>query len=252
MRKRLLVIIPAYNEEKNIGNLLESVLASEVRDKADILVVNDASTDNTAAVAAGKGVRVLSHTRNRGYGCSLQSGYRYACRHNYQWVIQLDADGQHDACNLIDIYNELTTKGADNKYPDIVLCSRFMKGSGRYPISSARKFAYGLFRTMIRIFSKRTIADPTTGLQGLSRRAFSCYSRPGYFHDKYPDANMVLQMLLLGYKITEIPALMHHRRSGSSMHSGLDPVIYMLKMPFAVIAVWMRIKIFKETDGRLV
>lgn len=246
MRKQLLVIIPAYNEEKNIGNLLDSVLASEVSDIADVLVINDASTDGTEAVARQKGVEVLSHTRNMGYGCSLQSGYRYACKNEYDWVIQLDADGQHDACNLIDIYNRLSVADSDGELPDIVLASRFMEGSGEYPISPARKFAYGLFRTMIKMFSGRTIADPTTGLQGLGRNAFTCYSKDGYFHNKYPDANMVLQMLLLGYKVVEIPALMHNRISGSSMHSGLNPVIYMIKMPFSVIAVWLRIRVFKK------
>lgn len=242
----MLVIIPAYNEKKNIGKILDDVLKSEVSDIADVLVIDDASTDGTEVVARKKKVAVLSHRRNLGYGRSLQSGYRYACKHGYDWVIQLDADGQHDACNLIDIYNRLTEPDENGELPDIVLTSRFMKGSGEYPISGARRFAYGLFRNMIKIFSGRTIADPTTGLQGLGRRAFTCYSRPGYFDDKYPDANVVLQMLLLGYKIVEIPALMHSRKSGSSMHSGFDPVIYMLRMPFVVIAVWLRIRVFKK------
>ena len=86
--------------------------------------------------------------------------------------------------------------------------------------------------------------DPTTGLQGLSRRAFTFYSRYNHFDDKYPDANMIMQMLLLGYRVEEIPAVMHDRTEGVSMHSGLKPVVYMFRMMFSIIAVALRIKLF--------
>ena len=93
------------------------------------------------------------------------------------------------------------------------------------------------------------MADPTTGLQGLSYRAFLFYSQYNHFDDKYPDANMIMQMLLLGFNVTEIPAVMHARTEGVSMHSGLKPVIYMFRMVFSIIAVWVRIRVYKVDVG---
>ena len=91
----------------------------------------------------------------------------------------------------------------------------------------------------------RHIADPTTGLQGLSREAFLFYSEYNHFDDKYPDANMLMQMLLLGYCVKEIPAVMHTRDTGKSMHSGLRPAWYMLRMLFSMLAVVFRVKILR-------
>lgn len=95
----------------------------------------------------------------------------------------------------------------------------------------------------------RKIQDPTTGLQGLSRRAFCFYAGFNHFDDKYPDANMIMQMLLLGFCVEEMPAVMHARTEGVSMHSGIKPVIYMFRMLFSIIAVWVRVKLFHVDVG---
>ena len=87
--------------------------------------------------------------------------------------------------------------------------------------------------------------DPTTGLQGLSWRTVLFYSKYNNFDDRYPDANMIMQMLLLGFRVREIPAIMHARTEGESMHSGLKPIIYMFRMTISIIAVWIREKILK-------
>jgi len=102
-----------------------------------------------------------------------------------------------------------------------------------------------MFRFLIRQATGRHIADPTTGLQGLGREAFLFYSEYNHFDDKYPDANMLMQMLLLGYRVREVPAVMHVRKSGQSMHSGLRPGWYMLRMLFSMLTVVFRIKILR-------
>ena len=101
-----------------------------------------------------------------------------------------------------------------------------------------------MFRFLIRIGTGKKITDPTTGLQGLSRRAFGFYALYNHFDDKYPDANMIMQMMLLGYRVKEIPAVMHVRTEGVSMHSGLKPIVYMFRMTFSIIAVWLREKLY--------
>ena len=157
-------------------------------------------------------------------------------------MIQMDADGQHDVCNIPLIYQKLTANDGNGRSADIVLASRFMEGSSEFKVSALKKFAFWLFRFMIYVLSGRKIADPTTGLQGLSRKAFAYYSQYNNFDHQYPDANMVLQMLLLKFQVAEIPAVMHVRKDGKSMHSGLEPVWYMPRMFLNVLAVVFRIK----------
>lgn len=243
-QKELLIIIPAYNEEKNIGAFLEQLEQPEIMKIADILVMNDASTDDTCNIVLRRGHQVVTHVYNLGYGSGLWMGYKYAVKKNYRYVIQLDADGQHDACNVMELYRRLSAENEEGKKPDIVLGSRFVEGSVTYPTTFMKKLAYRLFGLLIRIGTGAKIKDPTTGLQGLSRRAFSYYAGFGHFDDRYPDANMIMQMLLLGFRVEEAPAVMHPRTEGVSMHSGIKPLFYMFRMMFSIIAVWIRIKVY--------
>ena len=248
-RKELLIIIPAYNEEKNIPKVLDQLEKPEITSIADVLVMNDASTDMTGEIVKARHHMLATHVYSLGYGSGLQLGYKYAVRRGYRYVIQMDADGQHDVCNIPGIYKRLKEKDESGKYPDIVLASRFMEGSSDFPVSSLKNLAYKMFRIMIRIYTGRRIADPTTGLQGLSRRAFLYYSRYSQLDERYPDANMITQMLLLQFQVAEIPAVMHARTDGKSMHSGLKPVWYMLRMFLSVWIVVFRIKILKMDAG---
>lgn len=249
--KEVLVIIPAYNEEKNIIGVLEKLEKPEIAEFADVLVMNDASSDGTNWVTKKRKHAVVTHVFNLGYGSGLQLGYKYAIRKGYRYVIQMDADGQHDVCNVKMLYDELRRKDEDGFTPDIVLGARFMEGSVDFPVSFAKKIAFWLFRNMIRIGTGKKISDPTTGLQGLNWRTVLFYSKYNHFDDKYPDANMIMQMLLLGYRVREIPAVMHPRLEGVSMHSGLKPVIYMFRMTISIIAVWIREKILKIDVGEI-
>ena len=111
--KEVLIIIPAYNEEKNIGDVLDSLTQAGITEFADILVVNDASTDATNARVKEKGCTLISNVFNMGYGSAIRIGYKWAVRRNYRYVIQMDADGQHDICNIPVIYEKLKTKDAE-------------------------------------------------------------------------------------------------------------------------------------------
>ena len=248
-KKEVLVIIPAYNEAANIGKVLDQLEKPEISDIADILVMNDASVDSTNWLVKARGHAVVTHVFNLGYGSGIQLGYKYAVRRGYKYVIQMDADGQHDVCNIPLIYNRLRQKDEDGRYPDIVLGSRFMEGSGDYKVSFAKRLAFKLFRFMMKVASGREFADPTTGLQGLSRKAMLYYSQYNHFDDKYPDTNMIMQMVLLKFKVVEMPAVMHLRTSGVSMHSGLKPIWYMLRMFFSVLAVIFRCKVLKVDEN---
>lgn len=244
-KKNLLIIMPVKNEEKNIGKVLEQLFQPEIREIADILCINDASSDTSGRIIDGYPCVQITNVFGLGYGSALQLGYKYAVRENYKYVIQMDADGQHDASNIPLIFEKLQEEGVDGKKPDIVLASRFMEGSSEFRVSAVKKFAFWLFRSMIQIVTGRKIVDPTTGLQGLSRAAFTYYSGFNNFDYQYPDANMVMQMLLLQFRVAEVPAVMHARMDGKSMHSGLEPVGYMMRMFISVLAVVFRIRVLK-------
>lgn len=250
-RKEVLIIIPAYNEEKTITKVLEQLEQPEIAEFADVLVMNDASSDRTSWVTKARNHTVITHVFNLGYGSGLQLGYKYAVRKGYKYVIQMDADGQHDVCNVLALYKELQKEDENGRKPDIVLGARFMKASKEFPVSPAKKVAYVWFRKLIKLGTGQDIADPTTGLQGLNWRTVLFYSKYNQFDDKYPDANMIMQMLLLGFQVREIPAVMHLRTEGVSMHSGLKPIIYMFRMTFSIIAVWIREKILKLDKNKL-
>ena len=171
-KKAVLIIIPAYNEEKTLyasGKLEQP----EITQFADILVVNDASQDETNHVTKKRNHTVITNVFNLGYGSGLQLGYKYAVRKGYSYVIQMDADGQHDVCNLLEIYKELQKEDENGKLPDIVLGSRFMEGSSEYTVSWAKKIAFVWFRAILKLGTGKKITDPTTGLQGLNWKNFS-------------------------------------------------------------------------------
>ena len=242
MQKEVLIIIPAYNEEHNIEQVLKNLESPDIAEFADILVMNDASLDNTNWIAKAHKHAVVTHVFNLGYGSALQLGYKYAIRYHYKYVIQMDADGQHDVCNVKNIYKTLKTK-YDGEYPDIVLGSRYLEDSSPFEVSFLKELAYKMFRSIIKLITKRTIKDPTSGLQGLSWRAVLDYSKYGNFDDRYPDANMLTSMILKGYNVVEIPAVMHTRSYGMSMHSGLiKPIGYMFHMMISIVGVVLRQK----------
>lgn len=241
--KKVLIIVPAFNEEANMAALFKNLCTPGIQSFADILVVNDASMDQTGYIAKTFDVTVVTHVFNLGYGSALQVGYKYAVRWGYDYVIQIDADGQHNTSNIAHIYQCLTTPDAEGNLPDIVIGSRFVEGSQSFKVSGLKKFSLGLYSWMIKKTTGKTITDPTSGLQGLSRRAFTYYSNFGNFDYYYPDANMIIQMLLLGFRVVETASVMHERIAGVSMHSGLiRQMTYMLIMPLSIWSVVIRIK----------
>lgn len=241
---KLLVIIPAYNEEENIQYVFDGLDKYRVYDYADILVIDDASSDRTAEIADLNGAYCISFAYNMGYGNALQAGYKFAVVHGYDYVIQMDADAQHDACNIETIYRTLLE---GSNAPEIVLACRFMRESGEYKAGIFQRFGYFWFRCLLKVFGGKGYVDSTTGLQGLTRRAFSYYSTYGHFDSTYPDANMILQMRLLGFRMKQIPAVMHPRTRGKGMHAGIiRPARYMFRATALVTAVWFRLRVLKE------
>lgn len=244
--KDTLLIIPAYNEDMNIEQTIRGLMERSVPEKMDILIINDGSSDRTLEKAKSfePTVKVIDQVFNMGYGAALQTGYKYAVSHGYDYLLQMDSDGQHDPENLNKIIDRLKGRAErsglppkekaqvpEDRLPDIVIGSRFLEGSQTFQVSGLKKIAIALFNAVIRVLTGYCLTDPTSGLQGLNRSAFTYYAGFQNFDIRYPDLNMIVQMIFLGYHVEEIPAIMHERMAGTSMHAGIiQPIKYMFVM----------------------
>jgi glycosyltransferase involved in cell wall biosynthesis len=228
---KYLVIIPAYNEERTVA----AVIAETKQNvhSADILVVNDGSDDGTRQAAISEGVPVINHPFNLGYGATLQTGFRFAVKKGYDFVITMDADGQHvssSAQSLIDVMRE---SGAD-----VVIGSRFT-GQG-YKIGLLRRIGIMLFSTIAKAYTGISITDPTSGFQLINRSAFTYLAEGDNYPLDYPDVNIIMALHKKKFKIVEAPVVMKENSLGKSMHSGFRPVLYVIKIILAIIMVLVR------------
>lgn len=229
---KVLFVIPAYNEEQNIKKVLDEI--KNDMPKADILVVNDCSKDNTAKIVEENGVKCISMPFNVGYACAVQTGLKYAYYNNYDYVIQFDADGQHIAKEAKRLLNEMEKNNCD-----IVIGSRFLNDTG-YHHSFFRKIGTKIFTCMIMLICREKITDPTSGFQCLNRRVLEKYHKMGGYPE-YPDANLIIEMLIDGYRISEIGVKMRQREFGESMHGGIiKPIKYMIKMFYTIFIIILK------------
>lgn len=232
LKRRILVIVPAYNEAANIQRTLAELHTDFP--ETDVLVVDDASTDGTETLANAAGARTVRHPFNMGYSGALQTGFKYAAARDYLYVVQFDADGQHIAAEARRMALEAAQKGTD-----IYLGSRFLTPTG-YPHPFFRKLGTAFFSRVIHWVSGRKITDPTSGLQVLSRRAFTEFSAM-YGYPDYPDANLLLDCIASGYVIEETSAAMRLRTEGVSMHGGIiRPVKYMALTLYAILLIILK------------
>lgn len=228
-KEKVLFVIPAYNEEENIEKVLKEI--KKDASFADILVINDCSKDHTKEIVQKNNVKCIDGVFNLKYAMAVQTGIKYAAKNNYDYVIQFDADGQHIAKEAIKLLDALKE---DNS--DIVIGSRYLKNMG-YPCPFFRKIGTKLFSSIIRLTCKQRIADPLSGFQCLNKKVIERYSKMGNYPE-FPDANLVIEMLLLGYQIKEIPVEMKLREAGESMHGGIiKPIKYMVNMLYTIVFI---------------
>ena len=220
---RPLVVMPAYNEARNIRRV---VLDVRQQVDADVLVVDDGSQDETAAEARAAGALVAVHAVNLGYGAALQTGYRFALRHGFDTVVQLDGDGQHDPACIPRLLAAL----ADH---DVVVGSRFLDGSSYTP-PRARRLGMWLFGRVAALLSGKRVSDPTSGFQAISRNALRFYAHERYPAD-YPDADVLAMVARAGLRLVEVPVRMLASPGGKSMHAGaMKQFYYVFRMSLAL------------------
>lgn len=208
----------------------------------DVVVVDDGSPDQTRAEAVKAGAIVVSHPFNLGYGCALHTGYCFALRRGYQRVLQMDADGQHEAAMLPRLIEALD-RGAD-----VVLGSRYREPPAP-PSSWARRLGTKLFAAIASAWIGKRITDPTSGFQGLSQRALAAVVNDGFPED-YPDADVLIEHHRRGMHLVEVPVRMHPRAGGLSMHRGARIAYYGYKMLLTLAMLpWRRVSPLRQTDS---
>ncbi len=228
---RYLIVIPAFNEEETIGRVIDDIRLHAPF--ADILVVNDGSTDSTPTIAEEQGVHCVSHPFNLGYGAALQTGFRLAASRGYDCVITMDADGQHVPLSVTNLIKAMQDEDAD-----IVIGSRFLEGT--YSVDLPRRIGIRLFSLIARLYTGITITDPTSGFQLLRRSVFSHLAKADNYPLDYPDVNIIMALHKRWFRIVETSVEMIEKKDGKSMHSGLKPFFYVMRMCLAVVMVIVR------------
>ncbi|MDR9857766.1 glycosyltransferase family 2 protein [Paenibacillus sp. VCA1] len=222
---KILVIVPAYNEAEGIAQVIKRL--HEDTPYADVLVINDGSSDATGQIARAAGANVIDLTCNLGIGGAVQTGYRYAAEHHYDFAAQIDGDGQHNPRDLSRLLSAMHDTDAD-----MVIGSRFITKQG-FQSTFARKMGIGLLSALLSRLTGRTVTDPTSGYRLCGRRAISLFARE--YPADYPEVEALMLLYNRELSFAEIPVVMNERQGGVSSISALKSVYYMSKVILSVL-----------------
>ncbi len=220
-----LIIIPAYNESENIERTIRDV--KEHAPGFDYVIINDCSRDDTLEILRKNNFHYLNLPVNLGIGGAVQTGYRYAYYHGYDLAVQFDGDGQHNAAYLQAMADELVSTGSN-----MVIGSRFIKKEG-FQSSGMRRAGIRHFTRLIRLLTRKTITDPTSGLRIVDRKLMDLFQAD--YPKDYPEPESTVMVLSKGYKVQEIPVIMNEREGGVSSISLLNGIYYMIKVSLAIL-----------------
>ena len=232
-RGEILVIVPAYNEEENIADVIEDL--AELNLNIDILVVNDGSRDATSSTARTNGqARVIDLPNNLGIGGAVQTGFKFAARNDYAAAVQFDGDGQHIAAELPALVHALR----DGEF-DMIIGSRFLKGEqNSYRSTFLRRIGIHLFKAVNSLLIGQRITDNTSGFRAYNRAAVEFLAR--YYPIDYPEPEAVILLGRNGFRIAEISVRMRERQSGGSSIAGIKGGYYMVKVLLAILMTALR------------
>lgn len=239
---RHLAIIPALNEEASIAGVIAD-LRSQVPE-LDLLVIDDGSVDDTAAVATAAGAAVVSLPYNLGIGGAVQTGYRYALAHGYDTAIQVDGDGQHDASHVRTLHRYL----AEHPEVDMVVGSRFLEeADDAFRSSAIRRVGIRMFGAMLSLLVRQRVTDPTSGFRLAGKRGIALFAQD--YPNDYPEVEAVLMMSAHQLRTAEIPVVMRERQGGASSITLTKSVYYVFKVSLALFVGFLRAKPVRPIGG---
>jgi len=228
-RSDTLVFVPAWNEEQSLPAVLAELQAE--LPEADVLVVDDGSTDRTAERARDAGARVLTFPENRGLPAAIEGGYRYATEQGYRLCGRVDADGQHPAAELRRLLEHVRSGGCD-----VAVGSRFVSGDGyqerRYEATPARELGHFVLRRLMRWRLERPMMDATSGLYAVNERALPILAEP--YSTGAPEVEALIRLREAGLEVEEVPVHMRERTSGESKLRGKKALMLVLTVGLTV------------------
>jgi hypothetical protein len=232
---RTLVFLPAWNEEENLPAVLEELRIG--LPEADLLVVDDGSTDRTAEVAREHGAEVVSFGENRGLPAGIAAGYAYAEQHGYEACGRVDADGQHPVVELARLLERVESGECD-----VAVGSRFASGEGfapyRYMPSAPRRFGTALLRRAMRIVLRRPFLDATSGMYAANAKALPVLAQP--YVTEAPEVEALLRLNESGLRVDEVPVEMRERAGGESKLRGWKSLLVVFTVIGTLLTFWRR------------
>lgn len=224
--KKIMALIPAYNEEGAVGHVIDGV--RKVLPHADIVVIDDSSTDNTVSIARAAGATVVCIPCNLGIGGAVQTGFKFAREHNYDVVIRLDGDGQHDPNEIPALYTALTSGKAD-----AVFGSRFIGKDSDLKIPISRRLGIKTFAFLVTVLTRQRATDTTSGFMCLNRYAVSILA--DYLPQDYPEVEGRILLHKAGLTSLELPVIMRSRMAGMSSINSWRSIYYAFKVSVAAL-----------------
>ncbi|MDZ7344306.1 MAG: glycosyltransferase family 2 protein [candidate division KSB1 bacterium] len=224
MRKRL-VIVPALNEEKNIGQVVDEILSAGL--DLDVLVIDDGSVDRTGVIARSHGAKVITLPFNLGIGGAVQTGLKYAYRQGYDVAIQIDGDGQHIPAEIPRLLAPLERQEAE-----ACIGSRYL-GPRHYRTPFMRRLGMLIFSAVNSMLIGQRITDNTSGFRAFNRRAIAFLS--AHYPTDYPEPETVVMLGRNGFRLQEVGVKMRQRRAGESSINSLRAIYYMIKVLLAIL-----------------
>ena len=217
-----LVIIPAYNEQDSIVEVAKGVSEAGY----DYVIINDGSNDATSFLCKAHELNVVNLPQNLGIGGSVQTGHKYALEHGYDVDIQFDGDGQHDVAYIGALID------AVNKGADLAIGSRFLTDIDGFRSTRLRRAGILWLAKWIRLFTGKTVSDPTSGFRACSKTAIELFCKS--YPIDYPEPESIVYALRAGLTVRDVPVAMHERQGGTSSIGGLSSLYYMIKVTLAI------------------
>lgn len=234
--KKILIIVPAYNEADNIRGVIRKL--HEENEDWDILVINDASTDNTSAIARKTGLaEVIDLPFNLGIGGCVQTGFRYARSKDYDYALQFDGDGQHSAKEIHKLLEIIM-----NNEADVAIGSRFRQKNDGFRSSSSRRMGIRIFEWFSYVLIRQRITDHTSGFRAYNRKAVHFLA--DHYPSDYPEPEVVILLGRNGFKIKETYTQMHERKGGVSSIPITKGPYYMIKVLLSMFMSAIRSKVY--------
>ena len=235
MKEKILLIIPSYNEEKNILKVYNEINTYNKQNKIkyDYIFINDCSTDNSETIFKENNINHINLIHNLGIGGAVQTGYKYALENNYDIAIQFDGDGQHDINYVSKIIEPII-----NKKSNMVIGSRFIDDSSDFKSTKMRQCGINLISFFIKLFTHKKIHDTTSGFRAVDKKLIAEFAK--YYPIEYPEPVSTVTILKKGYTVTEVGVSMNERKEGTSSIKTWKSVYYMINVILSIIVTGIR------------